>query len=162
MFTFFHGWRRKAGWIAFAMTILLVIAWKRSQSYSDSLVSPSSPTRYGMISSEAGLEFFGAEFPTAEAGSKWMQSGWNSDRIRKSWDGRVLDINSSIAIGENLWVSERFGFCRFENRTGDEEDPRRVKAVIIPYWSVIVPTALLSACLILWKPRKRLSGTSQS
>jgi hypothetical protein len=37
-----------------------------------------------------------------------------------------------------------------------------MKVCMIPYWSIMLPLTLLSAYLILWKPRKRDSGLTQN
>lgn len=151
---FFKGWRRKVGCVALVMAVFLAAVWRRSQTYADGFVLPVSSNMFGIISSLSSMEFFVAGFQSDEAASQWLSSGWQTTRIRRNWKGDVLDDETTVGIGDNRWVWGRFGFGMFENDTGGNH---RLVAVIIPFWSLVVPVTLLSAFLILWKPRKKLS-----
>lgn len=52
-------------------------------------------------------------------------------------------------------AAENHGYYTADGDSEDPEDPKdRVTFWVIPYWSLVFPLTLLSACLILRKPRQ--------
>jgi hypothetical protein len=109
--------------------------------------------------------------------SMWIRSVYVKDVfVPPQWVGlkaSLLSLEHSIAYqhfdtaaptSERLWVSFSIDGSEINapghdwqwrsNGFGYISDPGRT-CLVIPYWSLAVPITLLSACLILWKPRKK-------
>jgi hypothetical protein len=137
MRTFFHGWRRKAG------VVSLVIALFWAQQWTESHVGGSAINlgRIQFVSLHGRMTLL------------LMNHG---DHIIEWY---VLQRDGPASTG-NRWLEGRRGiFAGVElgsdvygdgNRELDKATWYRV-----PHWSVVLPLTLLSAYLILWKPRKR-------
>ena len=55
----------------------------------------------------------------------------------------------------HLKMDWRRDFHEFHIGAGKTMDRRQFHHVVLPYWSITIPMTLLSACLILWKPRPK-------
>ena len=97
----------------------------------------------------------------------WIRSGVIPDYMQYEWGGSVHTIKSENATLS--WTScdsvERQEYMRLELRrqrtdhSGSIEIPlpRSYRKRTVDYWSITLPLTLLSAYLILWKPRKRVA-----
>jgi hypothetical protein len=147
MHTFFHGWRRKAGVVTLVMALILMVAWVRSLMICDTIVAPRRGTlqfvqsfvgtvRWGRHSWPGGVPD-GVPLPS----TMWMSSKLLDEQIAESfWKHRTIE-----------W---RWNWAGFDFAAGDSAG-ERVERWAIPYWSLVIPLTLLSACLILQKARKR-------
>jgi hypothetical protein len=128
MYSFFHGWRRKAGVVTLVVACAVFVVWIRSTIITDTLWIHSG-TQFHQVHSCRG--FFWWESREAMATPRWK---WTSYRTQY-WE----DVGSWTKIIRH-------------DRTGS------AKLVIIAYWPLVVIPTLLSAYLILWKPQKRVKS----
>lgn len=144
MHTFFNGWRRKAGVVALVMACVLCSGWLRSNLRDRSkfinkdfvrLVSNQRAVET-LISRDGVITWMRLDYPVAG------ESG-ETELMPLIWLGKPRP--------EITFRSEFMGFCREQFRTPDNT---RIRRVMVPYWSLVLPLALLSAYLILWKPRR--------
>ena len=131
---FFKGWRRKAGLVTLAMACVLMVGWMRSTYIKDVFVPPQW---IGLDASLLSLEHSIAyqHFNTETALSP-------SERL---WASFLID-GSEINAPSHDWRWKSSGFGYISKPSG--------YCLVIPYWSLVLPLTLLSAWLILIKPRK--------
>ncbi|MBS0201252.1 MAG: hypothetical protein JSS49_00025 [Planctomycetes bacterium] len=145
---FFKGWRRKLGCVTLLMACMVVAAWLRSGIRYDFFDLNIAGMTYRLGLHGGNLRFI-KQGPSA---SKQLVS-WNTGELqellpyqpgqsRDPWDGIAVD-----------W---RWDWNEFHAGAGQYPGGRLSHTCfIIPYWSLTVPLTLLSASLLLWKPRKR-------
>lgn len=76
----------------------------------------------------------------------------------KSWQRKVGLAILIISVARLVFSWRLTTWC-FETVNGYET---RQLWVFRPDWHVEIPLTLIAACLILWKPRKRVSSPPQS
>lgn len=142
MQTFFHGWRRKTGVVTLMLACVLCGLWMRSHATQDLFFSPVvRRTQITLISTEGvliGFTDFNSSF-TPEAAP-----AWHAMKLPK----RVSDLARSEL--EQKWCWRWLGV---DIRKTGTQPPLPLLAV--SHLSIVLPLTLLSAYLILWKPRKR-------
>jgi hypothetical protein len=124
---FFQGWRRKMGCIALVMACVVMIGWLRSCNRCELIFFASSDRQHAVLAIDDGLS--------------WM--GWNPTEIKKF---APFDDWQSYEANEFPSIKTSLGAIR----TLDS-----LKEWHVPWPLVVIPLTLLSAYLILWKPRKR-------
>lgn len=132
MHTFFHGWRRKAGLVSLVIACVLMGIWVRSRVVCDA-VEVSRGGRGHFIAS--------------------MQSG-------VVWCARDSDAQADWRIGSRSLADARVGdmpLAKIVEQLLNADHNQQVNLTVwtIPYWLLTIPTVVLSAYLILWKPRKQ-------
>ena len=143
MSDFFHGWRRKAGVATLVLACLFCCAWARSLTEVDGF-QVSRTDR--LISGNGGMVWVaqtsGIRFPLLAI--VWYGDVMGRDRdtlgmceVSLNWDCRWRDGIAGIERGQH--DCEEFG----------------MRWLRIEYGSLVLFLTLLSAYLILWKPRKR-------
>jgi hypothetical protein len=149
MHTFFLDWRRKAGVVTLVMACLLFIGWGRSHLRLD--VLQFSHHRQGdqfwSFRGSLGLRrWVGTELdPTVRL---------YESVAAKDADNLVEQHGSPFVDVAVTWRWESTGFYFGEGtHVRGLHSPMIIGA--IPYWFPILTLTLLSASLILWKPRKR-------
>ena len=150
MIRFFHGWRRKIGFVALVMACAFMGLWLRSQSVFDHVYIPLGNRNCDYLDSCEGKLSWGRR---GEVESYEMPP-------RPGWTRILIDV-----MGEPVNESEDDGlrwhwkWCGFGVYDWDNEP---VRAIEIPHWSVVLPLTVLSAYLLLTKPRKATrEGTSE-
>jgi hypothetical protein len=147
MGTFFHGWRRKVSCVALLTACMLACAWVRSQDLKDVVsVCRDNETLHWLVSSNGEL--------------RWITiHGLGGDpywSAHNHW--RTYPNNSSVAVVNPSTLTPYWNYASigFSLGQGWVEDPISDSRgwVIVPYWSITLTLTLLSAYLILWKPRK--------
>jgi hypothetical protein len=141
---FFKGWRRKVGCVTLMMSLVLMAGWIRSTYCEDVLMLTNWPRRTAVDSLSGSLYW-----------STWEDP---QERLRHSpiihWDRidalRVREPVTAEMIQEAVSNS-------VTNFKRDVVSPKVIN-ISIPYWSITIPLTLLTAYLILWKPRKRLQS----
>lgn len=126
---FFHGWRRKTGVVTLVMACLLMASWISSrQTASWTMLCPDRFNAYFLQSYNQLLSGKHLHEPNGIIRSR--RQGIIAYRINEHGDYAALGDGQ---LGEHLpnWS--------------------------IPHLAVVCPLTLLSAFLILWKPRKRES-----
>jgi len=139
---FFHGRRRKIGVVTLMMACVLMGGWVRSQFITDNFGGPTQGRfEVGINSIDNSIDF--AVFIRGSADkTNWrmpyhdvVENGPN-DVAFDSFDGFIWLIN----------------ICGF--RIGFFLPPQCFHLVcLVPYWSIVIPLTLISAYLLLSKPR---------
>ncbi len=130
----FHGWRRKAGVVLLVVACLLASAWMRSQFSREVFCWSIGHDAEVVISDDGILSWWRLSLQHP------LRQSWNPGFVNRGRDGTYY----------------------FRARDWYVELPESYSWLSVPYWSIAVPLTLLSAYLILWKPRKRVSGPPQS
>jgi hypothetical protein len=146
MYTFFHGWRRKAGCVALLMALAFSGLWIRSQVVQDTLIRFTHDGIVGLFARAYGVSWtrhtqWPPEYLSRPAGS-WEFASYETPPY--AWDRYDNDIV--------IWRWQLLGFD-----FGERQEAQFLRPVVdwtIPYWSVAVPLTLLSGYLIVWTPRK--------
>ena len=142
---FFRGWRRKIGIMTLVMACVFSVGWVRSVHVKDEFsLRRNANITHHLISSSSRL-------------------GWKTVSI---------DDPQSIQFVINLFFSKPAGeydffrapnpdwkwrteFCGFEFGQFIPKGPPWSESIwLVPYWSITVPLTLLSAFLLLSKPRQ--------
>jgi len=136
---FFRGWRRKAGVVALLMACIVFAAWMRSLEFDFGLRGTSS-----LIASQGSLEWSrSSEFaePHTTEPLRWFH------RKHTTMSGMQFE-------GKTISRLEMAGFVAYSYRIVDfgGVSMYRVDRWLVPFWGILLPTTLLSAYLILWKP----------
>jgi hypothetical protein len=152
MWQFFHGWRRKMGLVTLVMAILFVECWARGHAVKDviQLGNGSGVVFDSIILSRHGLMWVRYESLDLSA------FGWTP-----GWSVVPIEQAASLHSGESRIVYDvksRWAWCGFDFCDASDADSRSVHRNI-PYWSMAIPLTLLSAYLILCKPRKQKAST---
>jgi hypothetical protein len=134
---FFHGWRRKVGIVTLAMACMVMGAWIRSLSHGDTFGYVNQPALPIWLLSVDGTLVIVTEIPIEWGKFDWSFKMWRTEPFRPLEEYLPDDAEWS------------FNWCRLAYGKG------LYRLICIPYWSIAVPLTLLSAYLILWKPRKR-------
>ena len=147
---FFHGWRRKAGVVSLVLACALMGMWLRSHFYRDNIVSGLA----GLTSSDGLLEFF-----IVEPRSVWIKP----ESLRWVSSARpIFETRGDVRV--EIWGKEFVVLRMSEDYGGGgsaNDNLMRVRRVTTPHCALILPLTLLSANLILCKPRKRQPTTSE-
>ena len=125
---FFHGWRRKVGVATLVIACAIAGFWMATGDHQDGVSFQLRQRQYVFYS--VGGQIVCLEMPAH--GGFWRLSSDDYEPMR-----------SIVAKLEQNWgeISQYKDFA--------------VKRRAIPLWGLLLPLTLLSAYLILWKPRKR-------
>jgi hypothetical protein len=127
---FFQGWRRKAGTVTLVLALAVAGIWMRSRIVCDTLQFKFRGRLHDIVSysnQTSGVSWkYELEFPEV--------MDWGSVPLKEV---DVDDIEGTLANYREAYRD--LGFSEWH----------------IPYWSLVLPLTLLSAYLILGKPRKR-------
>ena len=126
---FFNGWRRKVGCVALVMALVLTGEWLRSRVVQDQITLGVNQRCHVVVSSRGYLRWFAID----DASSPFL-----------SWRSGVF---TDISHGKFLLAIPGRGTAVVNVYAGRDWT--------VPYAFVALPMALLSAYLILWKPRQR-------
>ena len=146
MNTFFHGWRRKAGVITLVMACVLCCGWMRSRSKLDTVSIPILNRFHLLASARGELGWLSVDGLGDEV---WQ---WKSEETTEvpvpPWcaEMTLTDVMERLQLG-----LEVDGIMR------GEKNGRKPRLWRISYLPVVLALTLLSASLILWKPRKKPS-----
>jgi hypothetical protein len=136
---FFRGWRRKIGCVTLLMALAMTGAWFRSLILCDAILIRSGTSWVDAIVSDAGhLMWADVCDDSPDPVIQWRQFPATMFRDQESIEWHKLWL--SFAIGE---------FRSSKTVVG------RIWSA--PYCALVVPLTLLSAYLLLWKPRKWLN-----
>ena len=139
MHSFFHGWRRKAGVVTLGLALVLMAGWIRSTHFQDCVVPPRwTNLDVCFISEEQAIAC------QTLGRARFYPLG------APLWQANYLVPHRPSEIA---WQWELGGFRYLCNSD--------IRCVVAPYWSLAIPLTLLSAYLILWKPRKQQPTASK-
>jgi hypothetical protein len=151
---FFKGWRRKVGCLTLAVACAMMAGWIRSIRLTEGF-------KYPKDGSTCHIESSGGEIKWSKVGSPQgvtmlfkhrlsPKTGWYSSPIQARKPDPML-----LGVGEH----REWGGFRFRAYVIDEvffDIP--IEEWAVPYWALVLPPTLLSACLMLWKPWKRVKA----
>ena len=149
---FFYGWRRKVGCGLLVMACLGVGAWIRSRFVTDTF--EIRPNNTSVFSAEFDVQAIKFECRWDEIHAppvlplSYRVFEWKSNRITRVVREEILlpALDRGRYFSQTATIED--GGYMSESSSGE------LFALTVPYWlSVLLPT-LLSACLILWKPRQ--------
>lgn len=162
---FFKGWRRKAGLVTLVMACVLMVGWMRSYASRD-LLRVHVPYRYACcvhyFESFRGVLGWSNKRssdvdPEKPLTLEWVPKGswqYHPDVISTDpWRDRDLgEIHRD-------WHWAGFGLKAAALRFNSDKLTTTIELSntsqwTTPYWSLVLMLTLLSAWLILWKPRK--------
>jgi hypothetical protein len=137
MGNFFEGWRRKLGVLTLLMACVFAAGWVRSFRFSEWLAFPSGTNRGEML---GWLDCHVIWCTGLNLKAEDMEDlpTWSSE------DFQSLD---NFVNGASTMEKREFGGFVWIN------DPEDVSALIVPFWSIVIPLTLVSAYLLLSKPR---------
>ena len=152
---FFRGWRRKLGCVALVMALAVMGIWMRSRQINDRLFlnQASSRIQYSIDTVREGYCFERcnlSEGTTFIRDRRWISSVWDDNTA----SGRYSEVH---------WNWNAFGFATGDFvLLGNSAAVFESNYLIIPHWICTSPLTLLSAYLLLWKPRPKPKGESNA
>jgi hypothetical protein len=143
---FFNDWRRKLGVVTLVMACVFAAWWLRSFRTEDSFFYPNGPYITDSLFSIAG----------SIGWSRDDESVWDMQRDRRDYGfrsrrsvGRPFLMYPEVSQWRWAWYWNGLGCgCGADGNGGGAD------IWIFPYWSIVTPLVLLSAWLLLTKPRK--------
>lgn len=144
---YFKPLRRKVGVVVLVMTCLMMIGWTRSATVFDSFDLPiggiaasgvlSANRQIGLYFTTDKTEYRFPERPAWKEHKRETFEAMFPKRLGYDWDWRY---------GQFAWLRNSSG---------------RVRVLATPFWSIVAPLSLLSAYLLLSKPRQKPSASKQ-
>jgi len=142
---FFKGWRRKTGIVTLVIALVFTCGWlSRSDEYEFTSGNGNGPSHFSFAFSKNVMVWM-----RYRAEMQWI-NGWQTHPV-----GHIGSVDPLSRIGVPVVIEWRWrglGFDIGELNDG-ERPPVRVAWCVIPYWSIVIPLTLLSAYLLLVKPR---------
>jgi hypothetical protein len=139
---YFRPWQRKAGVVMLGLACVFLAGLVRSSHFNDNLWTivgqDGDWASIGLLSIDQ--QFGVVHLKPHGPGPVTQRCGWDElpiARGRARWNS-VIDFN-------HHWLG--FGY------SNSVHPSMLIKAVIVPYWSIVLPLTLLSAYLLLSKPR---------
>lgn len=146
----FNGWRRKVGCTALVMACALMVGWMRSYYYVDVITLNSGRRTSDQFQSASGyLVCWSRRTVVGDfADYPLLQGLWGQKNDGTSFGTDVTGIsNMNWSIR-----SSGLGVCQ----VAPEGNPDgQCRLCFVAYSYVVVPLTLLSAFLLVWKPRQR-------
>ena len=140
MWTYFLGWRRKAGCVTLVMACVVMGIWMRSYLTCDQISFRTSEVTTDTVSSLEGFLTW-SRLRHQRSKRQYHLNRWQSIPSQV-----VKELFPPTVAVEWRWYG--FGFTKHLN--GDDSIS---EGCLIPYWSVTIPLTMLSAYLLLSKPR---------
>jgi hypothetical protein len=147
MGNFFHGWRRKGGVLTLVVVLALVSGWVRSFRIQDTVrLFSYRPTEEIFLSSNGCLMWM-----RDGSRNQWIIEPGPENGIFEIW--HAIDDTSEMEYYD-FYINYRWRFGGFA--VGDPRDPGATSYGIwmLPYWSLVLPLTMISAYLLIVKPRK--------
>jgi hypothetical protein len=136
MTAYFKSLRRKLGVATLAMACMFSGGWVRSLYIMDTFAFSHLPNELLLVSGDGVVGW--QTISATSIGSLFDGFRWHSQMPRSIED--IFNRAESL----NKWHWNGFGVMQLDNST---------RLGCIPYWSLVIPLTLLSAWLLLSKPR---------
>lgn len=153
---FFKPLRRKAGCVALVLACVLVAGWLRGTTVHEKGFCPLWSGSIAWIETGDGLLELGITRTTHD-----LSDAHPLSKI-PLWESYAPEEHSpriQIELADRLFAVGDFGIF---TRAGNYHlSIAGVEFVAFPYWSLAAPLTLLSACLLLSKPRSHTSTTTE-
>jgi len=142
---FFKPWRRKIGVVTLVLACVFMGGWVRSYSFTDQLIPPGQTSTFHVWVSLRGR-------------FAWMKVQGQAARVAPSLPMFSSAPGNSPCPIDREYSKWYWQFMGFGSGTGNAHI---YLFWTIPYWSIVVPLTLLSAWLLLSKPRaKKIEPTA--
>ena len=150
---YFKPLRRKIGVVTLVLACVFMVAWVRSQVVVDAMSITCSRWQHFLFSDNFGIWWEtdlisqkGRQVPFFGDFSKWyLQSNKRATPPPEAPDFEFAANPDIVLTSYGFYYAVLFS---------KNQNPPLVKSTwIIPYWSIILPLTLLSAWLLLSKPR---------
>jgi len=141
---YFKPLRRKIGVVTLVLACLLMAGWVRSFAKSDSIIVSWQKTSYYFHSKRGVVTL-------ARHTGSWGKMYWFSHNLLPS-DKAVARTFTDAGIKED-WRFDFGGVVIAEGTPKHEPGSTRIARLTFRYWMLVVPAAVLSAWLLLSKPR---------
>ena len=164
MGNFFHGWRRKAGFVTLVLACVLMAGWLRSlRIMNTTAFSISNFSLVQLISRDSSLTIrkTNAKYPVRgipDRADRVILKAAEQPQTPTSRD-YSYSFDEQALIGKGtpwIWSLDRHGFRI--GRVEDGEFSLTAIMLVVPYWSVVTTLTIISGWLLLSKPRKTTSG----
>ena len=171
---FFTGWRKKIGAVTLVMALMIVAVWIRSFRSTDIVNLHSIPnTSLMFISERSGIVFLwmnneAPQFTDGRLDDSYVLLGQNlrlnqimPRELQPEWKFEWLGFqygNARDVKGAAAWVADIHEVFGSTVKASDFKG-LIASVLVIPHWSVVMPLTLLSAYLLLSKPRIATSKT---
>ena len=130
------------------MACVLTTGWMRSKRQFDCFALTDNSWVHIVVQSAGGR----LTLDLGSLNSPPLVYWWYGELSR---DVEATDPMDGCAGGDIEWRRDWAGFTAVSYSVTDGAEILRTLSFIFPYWSVVLPLTLLSAYLILWKPRKK-------
>lgn len=180
---FFRGWKRNVGCLTLLMACLLMAAWIRGRSVRTEMtlgmIEKGAEPKYTQRINMFGKAWFERNVMAKDYYQIILTDGIAFRRIKVTNPEWSLGLKVGIretsddafrSLNEYVWRQQLFGIdagelrddLKFENVTivgntkesAARNNPQlRLTYLSMPYWSIILPLTLISAYLLLSKPR---------
>jgi hypothetical protein len=150
--TYFKPLRRKVGIATLVLACVCAVGWVRSLSATDAILIPigdasqDDDTTQGFWSSDSGLNW-----------GKFLWPRVRSPVDFESYNHRQRNEWGVPAYFQSVDIVWQWRFCGFG--IGFSRMTPMASVWVVPYWSVVGPLTLLSAWLLLSKPRQSMPRT---
>lgn len=145
---FFCGWRRKIGVVTLVLACVFMAEWVRSQTIEDEIIFGSGEGKsfHSLTSSRYGIKW---QKDASDGVRHWL-TGWRCNSIESTGPHEPTRGYVDPQVIDWRWELYGIDLGRFHDQT---HSTSRVSWWLVPYWSIVIPLTLLSASLLLSKPR---------
>ncbi len=154
----FRGWRRKLGCVTLLISLALTGLWIRSRSTLDEYHLWKQQQTSMIVASEKTCLVLGRLWNVSPTVIRGPYIAMDRERIISG--GRIVHA-ADLEI-ESRWGSGGLGLVKRYQQPPLSVKNIRLDLLIIPYWCVVWPLTLLSAWLLLSKPRQARRHGSES
>jgi hypothetical protein len=153
MLEFFRGGKRKVGCVTLVLACLFTVGWMRSFLKVDMVNSPIGDREFSIASIDGKLDF--AVVSELDYIPRLSCSTDELKRIRHLWsnpDGSLRGVDPWSNGHEVIWRWDCFDFHFGASKLTNQYE----QDWMVPYWSIVLPLAAISAWLILSKPGAKI------
>lgn len=139
---FFKPWRRKAGVVTLGLATLLLAMWVRSRIVGEYLEIPIANAAMVVVVSKPGsIGWFYLRSPKRPMDRCWHVISYpTAGRVENFFERRDLNLGYGPTTAGDFEAFRRLGF-------------NHESIMTVPHGSIVLPLTLLSAYLLLRKPR---------
>ena len=154
---FFHGWKRKFGVATLVLACVFAAGWMRSLTVQDQFFGQHHQSVHILISMDGAVSWMRCSPVFLKVPIRWQ---WIS---QDSTDRRAVQDTWTNQLVENVdWKWGLCGFvfgCASMGRSDLQFGTwtQRDEVWQAPYWSIVIPLIIISAYLLLSKPRPSTS-----
>jgi len=146
-----RGWKPNAGYVTLVVVFILIGGWMRSLISTDIMQFSSGNHAFDDVTSVDQVLVWGRN-RTVEPQSVVTRPEW------RSFEGASFDVFLDRLDRECSWRWCGFGVGELKK---DSSKPLSLSFWSVPYWSIVLPLTLLSAYLLVSKPRPNTTVKTQ-